>query len=218
MAVASDRWSVAQRIEGWAGETRVNLIRIAAILAFYGYHCLNHYFFRDKSFATVDDETLSVNYHTAVTSLVLIWCCIALAVYLCLANRYVPEWLKFATTASDTVMVTGLVIISGGPLHPLTVLFFLIIAAAPLRLSLQLVYVATFGAMAGYLISLGYYAYVSVGYSRYYSVTALQVPRTQQVIFLLALGAAGLLAGQIVRQARRMADGYPVSAAPEQEA
>jgi hypothetical protein len=35
---------------------------------------------------------------------------------------------------------------------------------------------------------------------------------------LLALGAAGVLAGQVIRQARRMVAGYPVEVSPPREA
>jgi hypothetical protein len=106
-------------------------------------------------------------------------------------------------------MVTALLALpgAGGAKSPLAVLYFLVIASAPLRLSLRLVYVATFACMAGYLFLLGHYAYFLVGYHRYYATPELQIPRTTQIIFLLALGGAGLLAGQVVRQARRLVSG-----------
>ena len=34
-------WTNAQRLEGWAGEIRVNLIRLVALVAFYGNHLVN---------------------------------------------------------------------------------------------------------------------------------------------------------------------------------
>jgi hypothetical protein len=42
-----DPWADAQRLEGWAGETRVNLIRAAAVVAFYGHHLANVYLIHD---------------------------------------------------------------------------------------------------------------------------------------------------------------------------
>jgi len=42
------------------------------------------------------------------------------------------------------------------------------------------------------------------------SARAIEVAHTAEVIFLLALATSGLLAGQMVRQARRLVDGYPV--------
>ena len=35
------RLHATMRIEAWAGEVRVNLIRLAALAMFYGYHVLN---------------------------------------------------------------------------------------------------------------------------------------------------------------------------------
>jgi hypothetical protein len=209
-------WAAARRIESWAGEVRVNLIRLAAILAFYGYHLLNYYVIKD-------DPTLTPDYHTAATSLVLAWSCAVVLLHFCLTHRYNPAWLKYAATVWDALIITALLILPGdyrtvGPRSPLVALYFLLIAAAPLRLSLHVVYVATFAAMGGYLIALGYYAYVLVGYHKYYSDPAVRISRTQEVILLLALGAAGLLAGQVVRQMRRVAEGYPVSVGERGEA
>jgi hypothetical protein len=34
------RWADARRLESWAGEARLNLIRAAALLVFYGYHLM----------------------------------------------------------------------------------------------------------------------------------------------------------------------------------
>src|SRR5207253_8747637 len=113
--------------------------------------------------------------------------------------------LKYLVTAWDLVLITALLVLSRDPRTRLPVLYFLVIAAAPLRLALPLVYVATFGAMAGYLFFLGYLRFW------------LEVPKPEppgpinEVIFVLALGAAGILAGQVVRQARRVVYGYPVS-------
>ncbi len=36
-------WRAAEKIEAWAGELRVNLLRLTAIAAFYGHHLLNVY-------------------------------------------------------------------------------------------------------------------------------------------------------------------------------
>ena len=46
--MASDeRWADARRLEAWAGEVRVNLIRLVAVLAFYGHHLVNIFVIRD---------------------------------------------------------------------------------------------------------------------------------------------------------------------------
>jgi hypothetical protein len=195
---AEDRpWADAQRIEGWAGEVRVNLIRLAALLVFYGHHLINVYLFRDAA--------ITPDYNAAATALVTAWAVAVVALYFCLARRWVPPALKYVATAWDTVLITALLAIGGNPKTVLAVLYFLVIFAAALRLALPLVYAATLGTMAAYLFFLGYVRFW------------LELPdserlsRPQQVILLLALGTAGILAGQVVRQARRLVQGYAVT-------
>ena len=193
-----DRWTGARRIEEWAGETRVNLIRLAALLVFYGHHLVNVYLFRD-------DPRIAGPFHLAVTALVLAWSAEVVVLHLCLSRRYLPEWLKYAATAVDIALVTALLVVAGDPHTWLAALYVLVIAAAPLRLSLPLVYFATLGSMAAYGFFLGYAKFwLELGPEQ-------RLSRPNQVIFALALGAAGILAGQMVRQARRLAQGYPVT-------
>jgi hypothetical protein len=122
----------------------------------------------------------------------------------------------------DLLLTTALVILSpDGPRSPLMVLYFVIIATAPLRLSLPLVYFATLGAMAAAAVVLGQYIFFRVGRDAYFGAkpgTGPRLPVVSELIFLLALGAAGLLAGQVVRQARRLVQGYPVRVEDDKEA
>src|SRR3954471_2492564 len=104
--------------------------------------------------------------------------------------------------------------IAGGPRSPLVVLYFLVIAMSPLRLSLRLVYATTAGAMLSYLCLLAHYAWYVVGFRKYYATPEMRIPRSEEAVYLIALFVAGLLAGQVVRQARRLAGGYPVAVAP----
>jgi hypothetical protein len=199
-----DAWADARRIESWAGEVRVNLIRLAAIVVFYGQHLVNVYLFRD-------DPTIGGAYHASVTALVLAWSVLVLLLYFCLSRRWVPPALKYFATTWDIVLITLLLLLTRDPKTMLVVLYFLVIAAAVLRLSLPLVYFTTLGAMAAYLYFLGYVRY-------WLQLPAEQrLSRPQQIVFLLALGTAGLLAGQVVRQARRLALGYPVAVGPQEE-
>jgi hypothetical protein len=188
----------ARRVEGWAGEVRLNLVRLAAVILFYGYHLVNVYGSRDN-------PELAGAFHVKVTALVMVWSVGVVVLWLYLSRRWVPPALKYAVTAWDTVLITTLLVLAGGPRGPLVVLYFLAIAASPLRLSLRLVYTATLLALAAYGFLLGHYAFYVVGYERYYHTEpALQIPRTQEVIFALGLVTAGVLAGQVVRQARRL--------------
>ena len=61
-----DRWEDARRIESWAGETRVNLIRLAAIIAFYGNHLVQVYLLKD-------DQAVTGSFHAAVTTVIMAW-------------------------------------------------------------------------------------------------------------------------------------------------
>jgi hypothetical protein len=99
--------------------------------------------------------------------------------------------------------------IAGGPRTPLVILYFAAIASAPLRLSLPVIYTTTGGAILGYLVLLAYYAWYYIGFHKYYSDEALRIPRSQEIITLLALFVTGLFAGQVVRQSRRMIERYP---------
>jgi hypothetical protein len=198
-------------MEAWAGETRVNLIRAAALVGFYGYHLVNVYF-------VSGDQELRGAYNPKVTCIVLAWALAVGALYVCLARRWVPPGLKYVATFWDLAMVSALLLADrrAGPHSPLTFLYFLVVAAAPLRLSLRLVYAATLGAMASAMLMMGLYVFWLVGQADYYDPQkGYTVPRPNEVIFLLSLGAAGLLAGQVVRQARRLVRGYPVTVADE---
>ncbi len=201
------RWDDARRLEAWAGEIRVNLLRVAALVVFYGHHLLNAY-------VLSNDPALRGAYSAAVTAIVVAWSVGAFALHLCLTRRWVPPGLKYAASFGDLALVTALLVAGGeGPRTPLALLYFVVVAAAPLRLSLRLVTATTTGAMAAAAVALGHYVFFRVGQAAYYAADSpYRVPRAHEVIFLLALGACGLLAGQSVRQARRLVAGYPVRA------
>lgn len=198
-------WADVQRLEGWAGEVRVNLLRLATLVAFYGQHVVNAYL-------VGTDSGLRGAFHARVTGLVVAWLVGIVALHVCLLRRWVPPWLKFAAVGWDVALVTTLLALPGvGPKSPLLVLYFLVIASTTLRLSLPLVYTATFASMAGYMVALGAFVFLHVGADKYYAEGfADRVPRHHEVMFLFGLGGAGLIAGQAVRQARRLVLGHPV--------
>ena len=75
------------------------------------------------------------------------------------------------------------------------------------------------GAMAAATLMMGCYAFALIGSADYYAPgSPWKVPRPSEIVFLLSLGAAGLLAGQVVRQAQRLVQGYPVTVEDEKEA
>lgn len=198
----------AKRAESWAGEVRLNLVRLAALLAFYGYHLVNVFLSRD-------DPVLAGVYHVSATALVMVWSVGVVVLWLYLTRHGAPPALKYIVTAWDTLLITTLLVLAanppgangGAPRSPLVILYFLVVAAAPLRLSLRLVYGATLLTLAAYGFLLAHYAFFVVGAERYYAEPAWRIPRTQEVVFALGLVAVGVLGGQVVRQARRLLEG-----------
>jgi hypothetical protein len=201
--LAPDTWQLSRRIEAWAGEIRVNLIRILAIAIFYARHLI------ELLLSPADSQVRGV-YHLRVTALIVAWAGAACVIHLLLSRRFYPPAMKYATAVLDVLMITVLCAIAGTPQSPLTLLFFAVIASAPLRLSLELVYVTTSGAILGYLAVLGYYVFHVIGWNRYYSRPEVRIPRSTEVIFVLSLLVSGLFAGQIVRQVRRMIERQPL--------
>jgi hypothetical protein len=199
-----DRWDDARRLEAWAGETRVNLIRAIALVVFYAHHLLNVYVFKD--------ETAGGLFHAKVTAIVLAWAVGVFVLHLCLVRRYVPPALPFVAVAWDLVLITLLTsATTDGPRSPLIFLYFVVVASASLRMSLPVVWFTTFGTMLAAVLLMGYYAMFQMGgLMEYYNNDKARIPHSSQVIFLMAVGACGLLAGQVVRQARRLVRGYPV--------
>jgi len=114
-------------------------------------------------------------------------------------------WMKYAITVMDLVFIYLLISWHPeGAKGPMALLFFLVIAAAPVRFSLKLVYVATLGAMLTYLLLIGT-SFFMMGSEKYYAAdNTRRVPRPTQVIMLMCMGGAGLLAGQVIRQTRRL--------------
>jgi hypothetical protein len=201
-------WPDARRPEAWAGELRVNLIRLVAIVLFYGRHLVDFYLASPGS-------PVRGAYHARVTIVVVAWAAAAILLHVTLSRRRVAESLPYFTVLLDLLMVTVLVALAGRPRGPLVLLYFPIIVSAPLRLSLPVVYTATAGAIAGYLFSLGYYAWHVVGFDVYYATPELRVPRGDEAMVVLSLLVTGLFAGQAVRQVVRIVAGPRVTVAAD---
>jgi hypothetical protein len=189
-------WADAQRLESYAGELRLNLIRLVAIAGFYGYYLLDAHVLRPG------EPAIQGTYHAQITGSALIWAIGALALQLYLVRRWVPAALKYVATAWDLMMIAIVLMIGKDSHSLLAVLYLLVVAAAALRLSLALVYAATLGAMLSFLFFHGYIRYwLALPESE-------RLSHAQQTLFLLALAVTGLIAGQGVRQARRLVQGH----------
>jgi hypothetical protein len=190
-------WRDVRRPEAWAGELRVNLIRLLAIVVFYARHLVEFY-------AAAPDAPVRGVYHGRVTVTVLLWATAAVVLHLILSRRHLPRALPYAAVLLDVLMTTLLCCVAGGPRTPLVVLYFVIVAGAPLRLSVRIIRTATLAAAGGYLFVVGYYAWHVIGYDRYYATPELRIPRGEQAVIVLALLVTGVFAGQSVRQTRRL--------------
>src|SRR6185437_7942551 len=165
---------------------------------FYGRH-LVEWFLADPG------TPIRGRYHLAVTGVVLLWTVLALLLQGWLSRKLFEPWMKYLAIAVDGLIITLLCMLAGGPRTPLVLVYFGLIASSPLRLSIRAVYFATAVAMMGYLVLLGHCAWYQIGFRRYYATPELRIPRSEEIITLLAMLVCGLFAGQIVRQIRRIA-------------
>jgi hypothetical protein len=196
-------WTAAQRIESWAGEVRVNLVRLVAIAALYGHHLFNRYVLK---------LDLPPKYHLAVTAIAAGWTLAALAIHAILSRQQSLPWLRYAAVAFDSMMIASVLLVSDGPRGPFFMLLFLLIGTACLRIDLRLVWVATALAILAYGLACGHDRWVLKLPDRD------RVPRQHQIIVVIGLACAGLLAGQAVRQTRRFARDYADRMKPEEPA
>src|SRR5690349_20987660 len=149
-------WLMRSRAESLAGEARVNLVRLAAVFAFY----LRHLIALSTSQGAAHEAG---QYHVGATIIAGAWFAIVVAIHVCLSRRYLPAWLKYASCGFDLLMVALLGMLRADPRAPVVLLFFPIIVSAAVRLSLPLVYFATIGSVLGYLAALAYYAWHVIG-------------------------------------------------------
>lgn len=211
-ASADDRaWFIAQRWQQYQGEARANLLRIGAVGVFYLLHLWNYAGSQGKlagwgllelSKAGAVDR----RFHLLASLLALGWAAAAAAVHLALQNRVFPRWISAASTAVDLGMLTAILSISSGPKSALVAGYFLIIVLAGLRFSLPLVWLATVGAVLGYVCLLG-----MARWPERFGQAAdadFRVPRYEQLATLAALVLCGVFLGQVVRAARSVATEY----------
>jgi hypothetical protein len=189
----SRQWFIVSRWQQYEGEARANLLRIFGIAAFYIIELIN----RGGRIGSLQLPQISDDrFHAAVTALAVAWTMVALGTLLCLRRQYFPAAMKYVTTACDLVLLTAVLAIANGPRSPLVVVYFLLIALAALRLSVGLMWLATVGSIAGYLILVGYAEYC-VPADR---AAVMTVPRYYQLIVVVALALAGVTLGQLVRR------------------
>jgi len=210
---ADDRaWYIVGRWEEYEGETRANLLRLAAVAAFYAIELINYH---GVNLGFIQLPKVSdTAFHRTVTAITAAWVLLGVGVHLWLRRRLMPEALKFVATCLDVVLLTLLLMVADGPKSPLVVGFFLIPALATLRFQLRLVWFATIAAMLGYVWLLGWAVWIE-------GARNVRVPRYHELIFLTALAMSGIVQGQVIRRVKSMAAEYArrlaAARAPDQD-
>jgi hypothetical protein len=197
---AQDRpWYIVGRWQEYEGEARANLLRLAALAAFYAIELINYYGV-DLGFIQLPKVT-DLAFHKIVTAIAAAWVMMGVGVHLWLRMHLLPSALKYVSTGLDVVLLTVLLMVSDGPRSPLIVGYFLIPGLAGLRFQLRLVWFATVAAMLGYVWLLGWAVWIE-------RARDVRVPRYHELIFLTALAMSGIIQGQVIRRVKAMAAEY----------
>ncbi len=200
LAGADDRaWYIIGRWQEYRGEARANLLRVAAIAAFYAIELINYYGV-DLGFIQIP-KVRDAPFHRTVTAIAAAWVLLGVGVHLWLRMRLMPEALKYVSTGLDVVLLTLLLMVADGPRSPLVAGFFLIPAMATLRFRLRLVWFATAAAMLGYAWLLGWAVWIE-------GTRDVRVPRYHELIVLTALALTGIIQGQVIRRVKALAAEY----------
>lgn len=207
-APAADRWAAARRLRQYEAEIRVNLVRIAAVGAFYLVHLLHHFAASGKhawlGFLGLEGGAwLTPQLHLAVTCIVLAWVMAALVVQQLLQAGLFPRWLMYASTGADLCFLTAILTLSSGAASPLIAGYFLIIIMSGLRFDVRLVRLTTCGAICGYAFLLGA-ARWPMGLTAINTLPV--VPRYQELMVVAALLLAGVVVGQWLWHVRKLVD------------
>jgi hypothetical protein len=192
---AADRqWYIVGRWQEFEGEGRANVLRMIAVGVFYGLQLVQFHFF------AIPGES-EQRFHRAATALAAVGVLVSLGVQLCLRRRFFPAFLKYVSTGTDIVLITGAAMLGSGAYSPIRVAYFVVIALATLRFSLPLVWCASLGTMAGYLALVG--ATDTTWFDADHTV-----PPIEQLLMLASLALTGVVMGQVIRRVRGMAEGF----------
>lgn len=188
------QWHIVGRWQEFEGEARANLLRIAAIGAFYIVQLLHFHIF-------THGDPQQLPFHQRATAIAVAWTMIALGVMLCQRMRVFPAALKYASTAGDLILLTALASFAAGPFSPLVLAYFVIIALASLRLSRGLVWFSALGSMAGY------WTLVGLADKTWFNSEHV-VPPTTQLLTMLSLALTGVVLSQLVECVKWLAAEY----------
>ena len=179
------------------GEVRVNVLRAAVVGVLYAVELVNMYGLRLPFLELAPEASVSAEFHTLVTAIVLTWVLMTLAIWTCLQRQLFHPSMKFVVTIVDIVLLTVVLGLGDGPRSPLVLVLPLTVVAAGVRFHLGLVRFATVAAILGYL---------AVAWQASRTASPFVVPHYYLVITSAALAFAGTLTGQIVRRAALLVD------------
>ncbi len=192
-------WYIVGRWQEYQGEARANLLRLAAIAAFYAIELINYYGV-DLGFIQLP-QVRDLAFHKTVTAIAAAWVMLGLGLHVWLRLHFLPAALKYVSTGLDVLLLTLVLMVADGPRSPIIAGYFLIPALAGLRFQLRLVWFATVAAMLGYVWLLGWAVWIE-------SVRNVRVPRYHELIFLTALAMCGIIQGQVIRRVKALASEY----------
>ncbi len=187
-------WHIASRWQEFEGEMRSAVLRALLVVVFYAIQ-LMHYLMLQ---AVAEPDRV---FHRQVTMAAIGWLFLSISILIALRGGFMPPILKYISTAIDLSLVTMLAWLSHGPSSPLVLALFLVLAIAALRFRIGLIWFASIGAMASYMLLVG-----SVDTSWFDANHA--TPLLTQAITLCSIASTGIVLGQIVRTPRRMADAF----------
>ena len=177
----------------YEGELRAALARVVLVACCYAAQLLNYTVFAERT-------EVAVQFHRQATYVAAGWLFVSLAVLVALTRRWLPVWLKYLTQSIDVVLLTLLASLGSGPQSPLVTMYFVLIAFAALRCDLVLLWYGTLSAMAGYLFL------VALNDPKWFDPDHT-TPLIEQMVTYLALGATGVIAGQLVRMMLQVTEG-----------
>ncbi|MCY2983672.1 MAG: hypothetical protein NTY15_08545 [Planctomycetota bacterium] len=187
-------WHIASRWQEFEGEMRSAVLRALLVVVFYAIQ-LVHYLTLQ---AIAEPDRI---FHRHVTMAAIAWLFLSISILIALRGGFMPPILKYISTAIDLSLVTLLAWLSHGPSSPLVLVLFLVLAISALRFRIGLIWFATSGAMASYMLLVGS---ADTSWFDAEHVT----PLLTQAITLCSIASTGMVLGQIVRTPRRMADAF----------
>ena len=193
-SVSDRQWYIVGRWQEYEGETRANLVRVLAVIAFYVVQLVHFYGYSDRG-------AEEAAFHQKATAIAAAWTILSVAVLFCLRAHVFPAALKYVSTGCDLLLLTALISLAAGPQSGLVRAYPVIIAMAALRFSLGLVWFATLGSMAGYMVLVGLRDNV------WFDARHV-VPPPEQLLTLLCFALTGIIVGQVIRRVRSLSDEY----------